>query len=264
MDEKSLMNIKNIKTTGLFLLMILVVGGGCAKLESLNIPFLSKSSDNYPRAFYVQKKQNLVRSNKVIKIEGNLKDLIRVLEKSVQGVVDTTTNILRIQNSGDAPAASGVPVLRVTTPAIVVDTMPDFEEYFFVGDYILDQPGYSVKADQLTYDVDALVKLRGNVFIVSFDIGGEIEWNIYRENKDGIMEPVSDKEEKMYGVGSYRYKKRKTYVNRRGQEEEYFVWEEIPIDDQPRSKGILEQLLLNAVIETAAEHTVSATIQTSY
>jgi hypothetical protein len=264
MDEKSLMNTKNIKSIGLLLLAIVVVGGGCAKLESLNIPFLSKSADSYPRAFYVQKKQTLSRSNKVIRIDGNLKDLIRILENSVQGVVDTTTNILRIQNAGEAPAASGVPVLRVTTPTIELDTMPDFEEYFYVGDYILDQPGYNVKADQLTYDVDALVKLRGNVFIVSFDISGRIEWNIYRENKNGVMERVSDKEEKMYGVGSYRYKKRKTYINRRGQEEEYFVWEEIPIDDQPRSKGVLEQLLLNTVIETAAEYTVNATIQTSY
>jgi hypothetical protein len=253
-----------LTTFGILLLAVAVLGGGCAKLKSLNLPFLSKSADSYPRAFYVQKKQNQPRSNKVIRIEGNLKDLIRVLEHSVQGVVDTTTNILRIKNGGEAPAASGVPVMRVATPRIEVDTMPDFEEYFYVGDYILDQPGYKVSADQLTYGVDALVKLRGNVFIVSFDVEGRIEWNIYKENDEGLMQKVPEKEENMYGVGSYRYEKRKTFINRRGEEEAYYEWEEIPIDDQPVSKGILEQTLLNSVIESAANYNVNATIETSY
>jgi hypothetical protein len=245
-------------------LALLIVGSGCAKLESLNLPFLSNSPDEYPRAFYVEKKHDQVRSNKVVRIEGNLKDLIRVLETSVQGVIDTTTNILRIKNTGGAPAASGVPILRVNSPRIEVDTMPDFEEYFYVGDYILDQPGYSVSADLITYEVNALVKLRGNVFLVSVDVDGVIEWNIYHENKDGVMEQIPEDEEKMYGVGSYRYEQRKTFVNRRGEEEAYFEWQEIPIQDQPTSKGVLEDRLMNAIIESAADYDVSATIQTSY
>ncbi|MGM0587155.1 MAG: hypothetical protein ACQETE_01955 [Bacteroidota bacterium] len=258
------MNVQSNRIIGWVFLAIILIGGGCAKLENMNIPFFSSNSDEYPRAFYVEKKRSSVRSNKVIRLEGNLKDLIRVLETSVQSVTDTTTNILRIRNDGEAPAASGVPILRVTSPILEVDTMPDFEEYFYVGDYILDQPGYRVAADQLTYDVNALVKLRGNIFMVSFAVNGHIEWNIYKENKNGVMEKVKEDREKMYGVGSYRYEKRKTFINRRGEEEEYYEWEEIPIKDQPTSKGILEERLLNAVIEVAADHDVNAIIQTSY
>lgn len=245
---------------GVGVVLLAAIGFGCS---NISIPFIMPEKEEYPRAFYVEKRERHNFDDQTIRMEGTLKEAVRVIQESMESVLDTSTNILRVkeQDQSDFNTSRGRPILKVVAPPIEADTMPRFEDYFNVGDYILDRSDIEVRADRLTYTVESLVRLRGSLFFVSVNLEGNIEWNIYRENRKGLMEKVPEEEEKMYGVGSYQYRKEVKYVNRRGEEETDYVWETIDISDQPNSIGKLEETINDKIIEVAAIYDINAIIR---
>jgi anti-sigma-K factor RskA len=67
-----------------------------------------------------------------------------------------------------------------------------------------------------------------------------------------------------YGVGSYRFPRDEVITNKKGKQKRITVWEEVTVNDRPRSLGVLENELVNATLEMAAIRSYKATIVTIY
>lgn len=246
-----------IRVAGLMLVMVLL-GQSCNKLQQL--PFLGKENKEFPRAFYVDKNNRDRVERTSVKISGNLKEAVGLVEDSIEEVADTTSNVLRIKADSSQMTNRARPIMKVTTPYIRVDSLDEFEKYFTIGDYILDDPSLSVKPDNKSYRVEALVILRGRDFVIDFNLVSSVNWNLYKTGKGGEEIKIDESREKMYGVSQYRYRDSYTYIDRNGREKTAYQWKEVNIQDQPKTKGVIERRLVNQTIELAALNDLTATV----
>lgn len=228
---------------------VLILLGSCSKFS---LPFFGNKDTEYPRAFYVQKQSTLVDEPKEISISGDLPEVVGLIQTAMDTLFQANSYTLRIESGGGGYTGPR-PIMRVITEQIQADSLEGFEKYFNKGEYILDQPNIFVRADDPSYTIETIIKMDGNDFLTTFQASASIDWNIYRvdpETQDTVI--VSEEKEKMYGVGEYRFQEEKSYVNRRGQEDTFKVWREVPIEDQPTTKRYLEQKLRQKIIELAA------------
>ena len=239
----------------LLVFVMLLFAGSCSKL-----PFFKDEEKDYPRAFYVDKKDFERPEKRGIRMEGNLKEAIKLMEDSMQATMDTTTDVLRIDDDSEENTGPGRKIMKVITPKIEVDSLDEFQELFAMGEYIIDDPDVLVKPEGLSYQMVSVLSLDGRRFDITIQLIGYINWNLYQENRRGKLEKIPEEEEKMYGVGKYRYRKPYTYVDRRGNEQTAYVWRTVNVEDEPESRGIIEKELQNKMIELAAIRNLSAQI----
>ncbi len=228
-------------------LSIIAVLGGC---ELLGISTNSNSDSDEPRAFFVEPQTEFRSDTRFVRVRGSLDEVTRLVSTTIEEVMDTTSNVLRVPR-GQEFQGNMQAFMRVTTPVIHLDSVNHFREFFFLGDYLLDSPDIDVRAENFRYQLTAILFLRGQDFLVSFELEGSNEWNVY--DLTGRSERrISSSDKVRFGVGSYRYRVPTERVNWRGRVTEGYEWEVVEINDSPTSRGVLENRLRTRLIELAA------------
>lgn len=250
------MTVRYHRLTGVLLIVSLLGIASCATLDNIN-PFAD--SDPGVRAFYAdQQRQGHVQDYR-IRVNAPREDFLRLVTETVEELTDSNTNILRVGDREGEGYMSNRPFMRVVTPRIYLDDEDEFQEIFFLGDYLVESPEIQVLAENFYYQVEAILYLQGQDFGVEFNVTGDNEWNIY-ESTNGNQRKVPKEEHVKYGVGSYRYEETVEMTNWRGNPIEGTEWVYVDIDDSPQSRGNLEEQLRNTFIENAARARITARV----
>jgi hypothetical protein len=214
------------------------------------------------RAFYVERQDYIKPQLLGVKINGAASEVIGIITDIFREEFDTTSTVLRLdsESARNASYLSARPIFKVVTPPIRMGALKEFQKYFFLGEYIMDRPGYKVKAEDFQISVDAVVKISGQYLSIEFEVNPYVNWNIYEVDIDGYEEQVKEDYEPFFGVGSYRYEKETVSYSKSGREIVELEWTEQKINDKPRTIGILENKLVNRAIELAALQNMRAEI----
>lgn len=226
--------------------LLSVIIAGCAALGIGG----NDDLDDGPRAFFVEPESQMRVDSRFVRVRGSLDEVARLVSMTIEDVMDTTANVLRVPRT-QPPEGNLQPFMRVVTPVIRVDSMPQFRQFFNLGDYLLDSVDFEVRAEDFQYQMTAILFLRGQEFLVQFNLEGQNSWNVY-DLRGRRPTKVSDSDRVKFGVGSYRYRVPAERVNWRGSVTEIFEWEVVQINDKPTTRGILESELRTRLIELAA------------
>lgn len=221
----------------------------------------------YPdvRAYYVERKDYLPPERVMVSVRSSATEMITLVSQLFQEKFDTTASVIRMDGPNAVRSSKNSRLLfKVITPAIEPDDVDEFRKFFYIGEYILDRPGMEVVPEYFQFSVDADVKVDGPNLGVEFTLNPYVDWNLYAIDLDGQRRQIPDKMEPYYGVGSFRTKKTVVELNRSGKEVESVEWVEQRVNDEPRTRGIIEVQLANRLLELAAINNLNATIKTSY
>jgi len=238
-----------------FIFIVLFIFEGCSNFK---LPFISKNGGGdtpVTRAFFVRNDVRPLKEMKQVFIRGSLQETVLLVKEAMQAVLDTTNFSRR-----DSDENTNV-IMNVHSYEIKLDSLPLLEEYFFVGKYIIGEKGLVVEGEKPRYLMHVQVKGSNDGFIVKPLAEAHVDWGIYKTTPElGTKTKISESKYEDYGVGTYRFKEKRTYIDRKGKEKEFFVWEEIDINDKPISKGLLEHQLRNKIIELAALSNIRAAL----
>lgn len=221
----------------------------------------------YPnvRAYYVERKDYLPPERVMVSVRSSATEMITLITQLFQEKFDTTSSVIRMDGPNTVRTAQNSRLLfKVITPAIEPENVTEFRKFFYIGEYILDRPGMEVVPEYFQYSVDANVKVDGPNLGVEFILNPYVDWNLYAVDLDGQRRQIPDKMEAYYGVGAFKSQKAVIEVNRSGKEVEKMEWVEQKVNDDPRTRGIIEIQLANRLLELAAINNLNATIKTSF
>lgn len=244
-----------------FMLMLILVAGilsGCGLFRG----WFEKGPPTEVRAFYVERQDYIKPQLLGVKINGAASEVIGIITDIFREKFDTTSTVLRLdsESARNASYLSARPIFKVVTPPIRMKSLKEFQKFFFLGEYIMDRPGYKVKAEDFQISVDAVVKIDGQYLSIDFQVNPYVNWNIYEVDIDGYEEQVKEEYEAYFGVGSYKYEKETVSYSKSGREIVEMEWTEQKINDKPKTIGILENNLVNRAIELAAVQNLRAEI----
>lgn len=213
------------------------------------------------RAFYVEKKDYDRLPTRRLMINASASEAIQLITTVLRNQFDTTSSVIRLEATNTfSSTQESQGLFRVETPVIEESDPARFKEYFHMGEYILDRKGVEVRADEYVYSIDAVVSISGRMLKVEFTANPYVEWNLYVDTDTDRPKKVPEANERFYGIGSYRYEKTVMQYGRNGRPYESEEWVENEVDDLPKSKGVLEQALINKMLEQAAISGIQAFI----
>lgn len=194
-------------------------------------------------------------------VNASASEAIQLITTVLRNQLDTTSSVIRLegQNSFNS-TQEGQALFRVATPVIEESDPDRYKQYFHMGEYILDRKGVEVRADEYVYSVDAVVSISGRMLKIEFAANPYVEWNLYIDTDTNNPKKVPEENERFYGLGSYRFQKTIVQYGRNGLPYESKEWVENEVDDIPKSKGVLEQALINSILEQAAITGIQASI----
>jgi hypothetical protein len=218
------------------------------------------------KAYYIDKKEMSTVRSEGISMSIETGQLIKLVSDVVRENFKTTTNVVSAADVqvNDRNPAFAKPIFKIITPPIPVKNEAEFRRLFKMGEYIVDRPGFKVNPEDFQFSIDAIVSHDGNNLNIQFRANGYVNWVIYKQNKSGEWLQEQESMKPYYGVGSYRFARDEVTTNKKGKEKRTTVWEEVTVNDRPRSLGVLENELVNATLEMAAIRSFKATILTIY
>jgi hypothetical protein len=218
------------------------------------------------KAYYIDKKEAQYAKKEGISLTVETGQLIKLVSDVFRESFKVNVNVISAANEegNKRNPAFSKPIFKIITPPITPRDNDEFRRFFKVGEYIVDRPGFRVLSEDAQYSIDAVISHDGNNLNIEFRANGYVNWNIYKQNKAGEWSKEAESLKPYYGVGSYRFQRDEVTTGKNGKEKRKTVWEEVTVNDRPKSLGVLENELVNATIEAAAIRGLKAIIVTIY
>lgn len=240
-------------------MLLLLSAGGCKSPEQAVV-------EVGVRAYFIDKKDLTTVKNRGIQLGAQPADVIRLITDVYREKFDSDANVISAEGTAtnERNPAFSKPIFKIITPPIKSEDNATFIRNFRLGEYILDRPGYKVVPEDFQYSIDAIISLNGQNLNIEFRANGYVEWNIYKQSKNGDWSPERESLKPYYGVGSYRFQKDQVETLKNGKTKRTTVWDEVDVNDRPKTLGQLESELVNATIELAALRGFKAIIVNIY
>ncbi len=218
------------------------------------------------KAYFIDKKEAQYAKKEGISLTVETGQLIKLISDVFRESFKVNANVISAANEegNRRNPAFSKPIFKIITPPITPKDNDEFRRFFKVGEYIVDRPGFRVLPEDAQYSIDAIISHDGNNLNIEFRANGYVNWNIYKQNKAGEWNKEAESLKPYYGVGSYRFPRDEVTTGKNGKEKRKLVWEEVLVNDRPKSLGVLENELVNATIEAAAIRSLKANILTIY
>ncbi|TNE73720.1 hypothetical protein EP331_03490 [bacterium] len=210
-------------------------------------------------AYFVPEQRTEFVGKKSIKVKGDLNKVVDLISELMRDKTGANTSVIRNQNI-DASFNGTRDLLKVATSPIVVDSLGAFKENFLLGYYLLEDPSYLIKPDNMNYKVEAGISVRGQDLLIEFKLVGSVLWDVYAIQKKGKLKKQSTEFKHSIGVGVYKSQKEIKKLSRVGNEITDYEDVVVPVKDQPISKGTLELKMIDMLMEKFAINDFTASV----
>ncbi len=241
-----------------YLLLSIFVVSGC----SILFPGYDKpipKINGKPLAYYIPDQRDIYNPKKIIKVRGELNQLVTFLSEMIQTKTGVNNSILRI-SSEETELSRKRELLRIVTDPIFVDSLSQMKKNFMIGYYLMEDPSYSVEPGKMEYKIEASISMSGMDIIIEYRLLGKIDWNLFIMTKKGKMKKLGKKEKAEMGIGIYETAVEEKATNSRGRQIKKIVINKIEVQDQPISNGNGEDDLYNLTIDTLSIKNIRALI----
>ena len=241
-----------------FLLLSIFVVAGCSVLfpgYDKPIPKINGKA----LAYYIPDQREIYNPKKIIKVRGELNQLVTILSEMIQTKTGVNNSILRI-SADEANIGRKRELLRIVTEPIYVDSLSNMKKYFMIGYYLMEDPSYLVEPGKMEYKIEASISMSGMDIIIEYQLLGKIDWNLSQITKKGKKKKLGKKEKAEMGIGVYETAVEEKTTNSRGREIKKIVINKFEVQDQPISNGNGEDDLYNLTIDTLSIKNIRALI----
>lgn len=228
-----------------------------------SVPFFGKGdSDGFTEqalAYYVPEQRTDFVARKTVKVRGELNTIVNLVSELLKEEMSTQTSVIR--NTSDRTEFGGTrDLLKIVTSSIQVDSVEAFKKHFMLGYYLLENPKYIIKPENMNYKVETTVSVRGQDFFIEFHLQGSVSWRVFELDKKGKEKKLPKDFNTKIGVGEYRAEKEIIKISRVGNEISEFEKIVVPVKDQPISRGTTELELIDKLMERFAINNVPASV----
>jgi len=212
-----------------------------------------------PLAYYIPDQREIYNPKKIIKVRGELNQLVTVLSEMIQTKTGVNNAILRISDE-EAKLSRSRELLRIVTEPIHVDSLINMKKNFMIGYYLMEDPTYIVEPGKMEYRIEASISMNGMDIIIEYQLLGKMEWNLFEMTKKGKKKKKSGKQKAEMGIGIYESAIEEITTNSRGKKIKNVVINKVEVKDQPVSNGNGEDNLYNLTIDTLSMKNIRALI----
>lgn len=242
-----------------FLLFVSLLGF----TQCSSVPFFGKrNSDGFTEqalAYYVPEQRTVYVARKTVKVKGELNKIVNLISELLKEEMSTQTSVIR-NTSASAEFGGTRDLLKIVTSPTRVDSVEAFKKHFMLGYYLLEDPKYIIKPENMNYTVETNVSVRGQDFFIEFKLQGSVNWRVFELGKKGKEKKLPKDFNTKIGVGEYRAEKEIKKISRVGNEISEFEKIVVPVKDQPISRGTTEIELIDKVMERFAINNVPASV----
>lgn len=237
----------------LTLLSLTLVGlSSCSYLSSG-----SSSKSNQALAYYVPDQRPEFVVKKMIKVKGDMTVIINLLSELLTSRSGENVNIVR-NSLSTADFGGKRTLMKIITSPVKVDSLEQFKENFYLGYYILEDPMYVIKPENMSYTVEAQISLRGQDFYVDFVVDGIADWEVYEFKKNGKLKKMPESFKPKIGVGVFKAKRELMKKSRLGNDVVEYESYNVDVKDQPITRGTIGETLVNLIMEKFAINNINA------
>lgn len=243
----------------LFIIFLFVLG---ATSSCQYIPFFGNDSTEHKvteesLAYFVPDQKVDYVNKKMIKVKGDMNVIVNLLSELLKNQTGMPTSVIR--NSSNETGFGGKrDLMRVVTSEVPVDSIAQFKEHFLTGYYLLEDPKYIIKPENMSYAMEAQISIMGQDFFVEFKVTGKTDWSVYEILKNQKLKKLPNSFKPKIGVGTFRTKREIKKKSRIGNELTEYEYYTVTVKDQPISKGTTEDLLYNMAMEQFAINNIYA------
>lgn len=236
---------------------ILISIMGLSSCSYLSFGSGSGSKSNQALAYYVPDQKPEFVTKKMIKVKGDMTVIINLLSELLANRSGSGVSVIR--NAGVSSEFGGKRTLmKIITSPVKVDSVGKFKEDFYLGYYILEDPMYVIKPENMSYEIEAQISLRGQDFYVEFVAKGSTDWEVFEFKKDGKLKKMPESFKPKIGVGIFKAKKELIKKSRIGNDVVEYESYDVDVKDQPITKGTIGETLINLIMEQFAINGITA------
>lgn len=242
----------------LILFLILCVGLSSCQY----IPFFGSKKDDgsvgtQALAYFVPDQKTEFVNKKLVKVKGDMNAIVNILSELMAEKTGSKASVIR-NASQESGFGGRRDVMRVVTGEVVVDSVEQFNEHFILGYYLLEDPKYVIKPENMSYNMEAQISIMGQDFYIEFKMNGKTDWTVYEIKKNGDLKKLPDSFKPKIGVGTFKATKEVKTKSRIGNELISYENYNVDVKDQPISKGTTEDVMYNLIMDKFAINDIFA------